>query len=94
MTERMKNRTLAQAIADVERQHQTTYAPDTIDQGNHPAFIAGARAGMEWIVSAMFSEEGLQRAVDAYEARADLPPLDRMEWAMAAALNATDYIIE
>lgn len=94
MTERMKSRAIAQAIADVERRHQATSAPDTIDQGTNPAFVAGARAGMEWIVGPMFSEEGLRRAVDAYEAHADLSPRDRMLRSLAASIEATDYIIE
>jgi len=94
MVERMKENTLAQAMINVEREHQAKHAPDTIEQRKDPAFAAGARAGMECIVSPMFSEEGIQRAADAYEARADLNPLNRMQWAMAAAIEATEYITE
>jgi len=57
-------------------------------------YETGLRKGLEHLVTMMFSEEGIQRAVDAYEARTDLDPQDRMQWAMASAVEATDYIIE
>ena len=57
-------------------------------------YEVGLRRGLEHLTHLMFSEAGIKRAAAAYEARADLPPLDRMQWAMAAAINATEYIIE
>lgn len=55
-------------------------------------FDAGAKAGLEELrvaLETMFSDEGLGRAIEAYQDHAEAEPAERMRWTIAAALDAT-----
>jgi hypothetical protein len=55
-------------------------------------YAAGIREGLTDILTKMFSAEGLKRAVAAYDSADRQDPESAMAQALAASIEATDYL--
>ena len=59
---------------------------------NRGYYDAGVRTALEKVVGDIFSDDGIHRALVAYEKHTDLSPEDRMAMAIAAAMDVEEHV--